>query len=120
MILVDTSIWIDHLRAGNRTLRSLLADADVLTHPFVIGELACGGLRHRDEILTLLRALPEAQVAEHDEAMGFVERERLYGRGIGWIDVHLLASARLSGSPLWTLDRRLSTVASALKLAFEA
>ncbi len=120
MILVDTSIWIDHLRTGNRALQSLLEDAGVLTHSFVIGELACGTLRHRDEVLTLLRALPEAQPAEHMEVMGFVERERLYGRGIGWIDAHLLASARLSSASLWTLDGRLLKVASVLKLAFEA
>jgi len=117
MILVDTSVWIGHLRIGNRKLQSLLEDAEVLIHPFVVGELACGTLRNRDEILTLLQALPEAQKAEHMEVMHFVERERLYRRGIGWIDAHLLASARLSGSPLWTFDRRLLNVASALKLA---
>jgi predicted nucleic acid-binding protein len=120
MILVDTSVWIDHLRAGNRTLRSLLEDAEVLAHPFVVGELACGTLRNREEVLILLQALPEAQAAEHGEVMRVVERERLYGRGIGWIDAHLLASARLSGAALWTLDRRLSKIASALALAFQA
>jgi len=117
MVLVDTSVWIAHLHIGNRKLQALLEDAEVLTHPFVIGELACGTLRNRTDVLTLLQALPEAQVAEHTEVMSFVERERLYGRGIGWVDAHLLASARLSGSPLWTFDRRLLNVASALKLA---
>ena len=120
MILVDTSVWIDHLRAGNRRLRSLLENAEVLVHPFVVGELACGTLRNREEVLTLLHALPEAQAAEHEEVMSVVERERLYGRGIGWVDVHLLASARLSSAALWTLDRRLSRIASALALAYEA
>jgi len=120
MILIDTSVWIDHLRTGNRALQSLLENAEVLTHSFVVGELACGTLRNRDEVLTLLRALPEAQAAEHVEVMSFVERERLYGLGIGWIDAHLLASARLSRAFLWTLDGRLWKVASALKLAFEA
>jgi predicted nucleic acid-binding protein len=120
MILVDTSVWIDHLRSGNRRLQSLLEDAEVLVHPFVVGELACGTLRNREEVLTLLQALPEAQAAEHDEVMRVVERERLYGRGIGWIDAHLLASARLSSASLWTLDKRLSKIASALDLAFEA
>jgi predicted nucleic acid-binding protein len=120
MILVDTSVWVDHLRAGNRKLRSLLEDAEVLAHPFVVGELACGVLRNREEILTLLQALPEAQAAEREEVMHVVERERLYGRGIGWIDAHLLASARLSSAALWTLDRQLSKIASALDLAFEA
>ena len=120
MILVDTSVWVDHLRAGNRTLQALLDAAKVLVHPFIVGELACGTLRNREEVLVLLQALPEVQTAEHEEVMGVVERERLYGRGIGWIDAHLLTSARLSGAGLWTLDRRLSKVASALALAFEA
>jgi predicted nucleic acid-binding protein len=120
MIIVDTSVWIDHLRVGNRKLQSLLEDAEVLAHPFVVGELACGALGNREEILTLLQALPEAQAGEHEEVMRIVERERLCGRGIGWIDVHLLASARLSGAALWTLDRRLSKIASALNLAFVA
>jgi predicted nucleic acid-binding protein len=120
MILVDTSVWIAHLRAGNRTLQSLLEGAEVLAHPFVVGELACGTLRNREEVLILLQALPEVQAAEHEEVMRVVERERLYGRGIGWIDAHLLASARLSGAVLWTLDRQLSKIASALDLAFDA
>lgn len=119
MILVDTSVWIDHLRAGNRRLKALLDAAKVLTHPFVIGELACGSLRSRSEIMTLLKTLPEAQVAEHEEVLGFVEDERLYGQGIGWIDAHLLASVRLSGVPFWTLDRQLLKVASTLKVAFD-
>jgi len=120
MILVDTSVWVDHLRAGNRKLQSLLEDAKVLAHPFVVGELACGSLRNREEVLSLLQALPEAQAAEHEEVMRIVEREQLYGRGLGWIDAHLLASARLSSAALWTLDRRLSKFASALALAFQA
>ena len=120
MILVDTSVWIDHLRSGNRRLRSLLDDGEVLTHPFVVGELACGALRNRDEVLALLQALPEADAAEHLEVIGFLDRERLYGRGIGWIDAHLLASARLSDASLWTLDRKLSRVAAALNLSFGA
>jgi len=118
MILVDTSVWVDHLRAGNRTLHSLLEDAEVLAHPFVIGELACGALRNREEVLTLLQALPEALAAEHEEVMHVVDREQLFGRGIGWIDAHLLTSARLSRAALWTLDRRLSRIAAALDLAF--
>ena len=120
MILVDTSVWVDHLRGGNRTLRSLLEDAEVLVHPFVVGELACGTLRNREEVLILLQALPEAQAAEHEEVLRVVERERLYGRGMGWIDAHLLTSARLSSASLWTFDRRLSKIASALELAFHA
>jgi len=116
MTLVDTSVWIDHLRVGNRMLRSLLENGEVVAHPFVVGELACGTLRNRKEILTLLQALPEAQVAEHEEVMLVVEREHLYSQGIGWIDAHLLASARLSRAALWTLDRHLSKIASQLKL----
>ena len=119
MILVDTSVWVDHLRAGNRRLQSLLEDAEVLVHPFVIGELACGVLRNREEVLTLLQALPEAQGAQHEEVMRVVERERLYGRGIGWIDVHLLASTLIAGVQLWTADPRLGQMASDLEVAYQ-
>jgi len=118
VILVDTSVWIDHLRSGNPTLVSLLEEEQVATHPFVIGELACGTLRHRSQILTLLRVLPSTRVAEHDEVLQFVERHRLYGRRIGWIDAHLLASTMLSGTTLWTLDHPLRGAAGSLKLAF--
>ena len=107
MTLVDTSVWIDHLRRANSGLVALLTDGAVLCHPLVIGELACGRLHKRTEILRLLEALPEASVAEHVEALHFVELHRLAGSGLGWIDVHLLASAVLSRAALWTLDRRL-------------
>jgi predicted nucleic acid-binding protein len=117
MILVDTSVWIDHFRNGNSMLAGLLDDAQVLTHPFIIGELACGVLRNRAELLALLQALPASAVAEHREVLEFVERERLYGRGIGWVDAHLLAAARLSAALLWTLDRPLRKIASALAVA---
>jgi predicted nucleic acid-binding protein len=117
VILVDTSVWVEHFRRGNQRLGALLHDEKVLTHAFVIGELACGTIGNRQEILRLLLALPEARTAEHHEVLGLVERERLYGRGIGWIDAHLLASALLSGSTLWTLDARLSKVASALRVS---
>ena len=117
MTLVDTSVWVDHLRAGNRTLVSLLHDAEVLTHPFVIAELACGQLRNRREILGLLHTLPVARVAEHREVLAFVEHHHLFGRGIGWIDAHLLASALLSQARLITLDRRLSTLAARVGVA---
>ncbi|TMQ49847.1 MAG: type II toxin-antitoxin system VapC family toxin, partial [Candidatus Eisenbacteria bacterium] len=107
MILVDTSVWIDHLRSGNRTLISLLDREEVLTHPFVIGELACGRMRNRQQILELIGRLPGARVADHEEVLAFVERDRLFGRGIGWVDAHLLAAALLSHAMLFTLDRRL-------------
>lgn len=119
MILVDTSVWIDHFRMGSPTLAGLLEHGEVVTHSFVVGELACGFLRNRGEILSLLRELPAAPEAEHAEVLGFVERYRLHGRGIGWVDAHLLASARLSGSVVWTLDTRLRKVAALLKLGVE-
>jgi predicted nucleic acid-binding protein len=115
--LVDTSVWIDHLRIGSRRLSELLEDGLVLMHPLVVGELACGPLARRDEILTWLRVLPAAPVVEHDEVLEFVRRRRLYGQGIGWLDAHLLASARLAASYLWTLDRPLHRAALALRLA---
>jgi hypothetical protein len=117
MILVDTSVWVDHLRFRNPTLVSLLEGDQVLTHPFVIGELACGRIRNRREILRILATLPVATVARHDDVMTFVDGRRLAGRGIGWIDVHLLASAVLSHAGLLTLDRRLARVAEAAGVA---
>ena len=117
MTLVDTSVWVDHLRRGNRALALLLEGDQVLTHPFVVGELACGRMRNRDEILGLLAKLPEAKVARHDEVLALVGRHRLCGRGIGWVDAHLLASSLLSHAPLLTLDRRLSEVAATVGIA---
>jgi len=119
MELVDTSVWIQHLRYGNPSLKILLNDHRVLCHPFIIGELACGSIGNRVEILGLLSALPQSVIADHDEVMEFVEENRLYGRGIGWIDQHLLASSILSRARLWTLDARLSTVASELGISFK-
>ena len=119
MTLVDTSVWIEHLRAGNRMLRSLLESGEVLAHPFVVGELACGRLRNRVEILTLLQALPEAQIAEHEEVMRVVECEHLYGQGIGWIDAHLLASALVGRLKLWTTDPRLALIAGELGVGYD-
>lgn len=116
MILVDTSVWVDHLRRGGRALQELLGEGLVLCHPFVIGELACGRLRNRAEILTLLAALPAATAAGHEEAMGLVSDRDLQGKGLGWVDVHLLASALLSGCTLWTKDRALRAAARALNV----
>jgi len=115
-MLVDTSVWIDHFRRGNAVLAERLTRGEVRSHPFVTGELSCGNLRRRKEILSLLAALPQAMLAGHEETLAFVEANRLMGRGIGWVDVHLLASARLTGIPLWTLDRRLNEVAGSLGL----
>lgn len=117
MTLVDTSVWVDHFRRGNRTLVSLLESDQVLSHPFVVGELACGQMRNRKEILSLLDELPKAHLAGHNEVLALVERQRLYGRGIGWVDAHLIASALLSHADLFTLDRRLSAVAAAVGVA---
>lgn len=115
MILVDTSVWVDHLRRGNERLKTLLTENRVLSHPFIIGELACGSLRNRQEILGLLGALPQAPLAEHDEVLRLVEEEPLHGQGIGWIDAHLIAAARLAHSGIWTLDSRLASAASAVR-----
>ena len=114
MTLADTSVWVDHLRRGNPTLGQLLLDGEVLCHSFVVGELACGFLTRRTEILTLLATLPKVVVADHGEVLRLVDSKRLYGRGLGWIDVHLLASAVLSRSRIWTLDRALARVAAAM------
>jgi len=118
VILVDTSIWVDHLRVGNARLASELDSGRVLTHPFVIGELACGTLHNRREVLDLLNRLPPTPMATHAEALEFLERRALMGRGIGFIDVHLLASVALAApAKLWTRDRRLAAIANELRLA---
>ncbi len=117
MIVVDTSVRIDHLRQGDQALIEALEAGQVLVHPFVIGELACGNLVNRVEVLSRLRALPQAPVASDEEALEFIERRKLMGRGIGYLDVHLLASVALDGAELWTRDRRLATVAADLAQA---
>ena len=118
MVLVDTSVWVDHLRRGSRRLSGLLNDSQVLGHPFVIGELACGRLTRRDEILGHLGALPAAEEARHHEVLTFIDAHGLAGWGVGWVDVHLLASTMLSRVSLWTLDRRLARAANELGVAF--
>ena len=114
MILVDTSVWIDHLRHGDAELVDALNQSQVMTHPFVRGELACGNLQARSSVLTLLGSLPAATVATDEETLAFIEQHALMGRGIGYIDAHLCASVRLSGARLWTRDKRLRTIAMAL------
>ncbi|MBI2822185.1 MAG: PIN domain-containing protein [Acidobacteria bacterium] len=115
-VLVDTSVWVDHLRRGNQRLAKLLDESLVVTHPFVIGELACGNLRNRGEVLGLLSALPAVPMAEQAEVLWLVDTERLWGRGLGWIDVHLLASARLMACSIWSLDKPLVSAAESLGL----
>jgi predicted nucleic acid-binding protein len=118
MILVDTSVWIDHLRSGDEPLGALLNRSEVLMHPFVLGELACGNLANRDEVLGLLKDLPRSPVATDNEVLIYIEQQTLMGRGIGYIDAHLLASVALEGAArLWTRGKRLHAVADALSLA---
>jgi predicted nucleic acid-binding protein len=117
MILVDTSVWVSHLRHSSERLHALLRDDQVLCHPLVVGELACGTLRNRQEILALLKALPQSPVAEQDELLRFVEVRHLYGQGLAWVDVNLLASALLAKCRLWTLDKPLRSAAAALTVS---
>lgn len=119
MILVDTSVWVYHLRAGNEHLKQLLTYGKVAIHPFIIGELACGNLKNRKEILTLLQFLPQSKLAIHEEVIQFIETHGLIGIGIGFIDAHLLASARLSRSRIWTLDKKLEGAAMKLSVSYE-
>ena len=114
MILVDTSVWIDHLRQGESALVQALMQTQVAIHPFVVGELACDNLRNRQNLLELLQALPTVKTAMDHEVMQFIESHNLMGRGIGYIDAHLCASARLSGFKLWTRDKRLLSVTQML------
>lgn len=114
MILVDTSIWIDHLRKGDSALAALLSGGEALTHPLIIQELACGRLSHRKEILELLEELASAPVASHAEVLGLISNEGLGGSGIGSVDAHLLASARLAGVMIWTRDKALARAAKKL------
>ena len=118
MLLVDTSVWVKHLRDGEVALEDLLEDGQVVCHPLIVGELACGNLKNRAEILALLQALPTATVAEHGEVLRFIEVHRLMGKGLGFFDMHLLASVVLSGIQLWTLDKRLQQVSLKMGLAY--
>jgi len=118
MVLVDTSVWILHFRHGNPQLRDLLLNGRVVCHPFVVGELACGNLQNREEILTHLRSLPMAITADHEEILRFIEMHRLMGKGLGYVDVHLLASALLSGMGFWTKDRNLEKAARKLDISY--
>jgi predicted nucleic acid-binding protein len=119
MVIVDTSIWVTHLRRGSRQLEKLLMDAEVMCHPFIIAELACGNLKNRNEIISLLQSLPMAPTIEFDEFLFFIDRYHLMGKGLGFVDVHLLASAQLTGIQLWTVDKRLRSVADQLELTFK-
>jgi predicted nucleic acid-binding protein len=116
-MLIDTSVWVDHFRRRNSKLSELLELNRVCTHPFVIGELACGNLARRPEVIEMLANLPTIPMAEHDEVLQLVNGHRLFGRGLGWIDMHLLAAARIQKLSFWTADKRLAAVAEELKLS---
>lgn len=118
MVLVDTSVWIQHFRQGEPVLIDRLSEGLVMMHPFVSGELACGNLRHRSEVLSDLHALPPANLASNAEVLRLIEDRRLWGRGLGWVDLHLLASALLSDCGFWTLDQRLAVAAQDLGLGW--
>jgi predicted nucleic acid-binding protein len=121
LILVDTSVWVDHLRRGEPKLAALLESAQVAVHPFVVGEMACGNLANRQTVLALLKNLPTAVVADGDEVLAYIEGHRLHGKGIGYVDAHLLASVALSeGASLWTRDKRLHDAAVSLRCAYLA
>jgi hypothetical protein len=119
LILVDTSVWVDHLRRGDPGLVDLLERSIVIVHPFVVGEIACGNLHNREAILELLQDLPAAAVAEGDEVLRFIESHVLHGKGIGYVDVHLLASVALTeGARIWTRDKKLRLVAQMMGRAY--
>jgi predicted nucleic acid-binding protein len=118
MVLVDTSVWIAHFRGQVRELAPLLENGEVLCHPFVIGELACGNFKNRDRIFDLLKALEQVEIADDSEVLQFLESNKLFGRGLGWIDGNLLASGLITGVRLWTLDQRLKKIAEEMNLAF--
>ena len=118
MVLVDTSVWVSHLRDGNAELANLLNDGRVLCHPLIVGELACGNLKDRAVILSFLQLLPMSIEAEHDEVLLFIENNRLMGKGMGYVDFHLITSAVLTGVPVWTLDKKLAQATDSLHIKY--
>ena len=119
MILVDTSVWIDHLRKNDQHLKYLLLEGEVVCHSFVIGELVCGNLKNRKEIISLLQALPNTPQINFYEYLYFVEKHKLYDKSIGFIDIHLLASVKLAQVELWTFDKRLKSTAIELGINYK-
>lgn len=118
-VLVDTSIWVDHLRKSNLKLKSLLENDRVVIHPFIIGEIACGSFGNRKEILELLQLLPASQEADFNEVLSLISSKKLYGKGVGFVDVNLAASSLLTHCLLWTADKRLNKIALELKISFD-
>lgn len=120
MVLVDTSVWVAHLKSGHKTLQKLLLDDGVCCHPFIIGELACGQLTARAEVLTLLNQLPMVKPASHEEVLALIEQRKLMGKGVGYIDLHLLASSLLGHVRLWTKDQSLNKISADFDLDFSS
>lgn len=120
MILADTSVWVNHLRNGNDHLASLLNEGVVFCHPFIIGELACGNIQNRTQILTLLHDLPQSTFVNHEEVFMFIDNKKLMGKGIGYIDVCILASALITDLQLWTYDKKLNNIATSLGLSYKS
>lgn len=118
MILVDTSVWVDHFRRADKELVRLLNRGEVATHAAVIGELACGGLPNRSSTLQLLRALPAIPTAPDQAVFHAIETHRWFSQGVGWMDAHLLTAALLAATPLWTRDQRLKRIASVANVAY--
>ena len=118
MVLVDTSVWVSHLREGEVGLEKLLIDGEVICHPFIVGELACGNLKNRLEILTYLQSLPMTILAEDEEVLKFIENNQLMGKGLGYIDIHLIASAALTDVPVWTFDKTLDKIAKKIGINY--
>lgn len=114
MILADTSVWVDHFRAGDAELARMLSEEDVGLHPFVLGELAAGSLRQRSHVLHYLGSLPQVPIAQESEVHHFLESQRLWGWGLGWVDLHILAAVKLAGWSLYTADRAMNRAAARL------
>lgn len=119
MVLVDTSVWVRHLREGDPDLEQLLNNGQVMCHPYIVGELACGNMKNRREVLSLLQLLPLATLAKHEEILQFIESNHLMGKGLGYIDVHLSASAVLTRIPLWSYDKKLSEANEMLGIRYD-
>jgi len=119
MVLVDTSVWVRHLREGDSDLEQLLNNGEVMCHPYIVGELACGNMKNRREVLSLLQLLPLATLARHEEILQFIEMNHLMGKGLGYLDVHLAASAVLSGVPILSYDKKLNEVSGGLRIRYD-
>lgn len=119
MVLVDTSVWVSHFRDGNNELANLLNNGEVLCHPLIAGDLACGNLKDRAVILSFLKLLPMSIEAEHEEVLSFIDNNRLMGKGVGYVDAQLVASAVLTGIAIWTFDKKLAQVADGLHIKYK-